>query len=221
MPRPQEEPLPGAPEWMLTFSDCMTLLLTFFVLLMSFSSFDDVGIFRKLRELFGGQFSSLSINAKQPKDAFLDQFVVHEEQQIDKGSEKPTLAEGDKNNLKEETSENFHDKKIFIADSAGIFWGNGVVLSEKGKRVMSILADFIKQVPNNIVICEKPVQDNDKELNIGQERAWNIVDYLCKKHGINYDRFMISSCGMIDNISSSKKNDRMVEIVLLERSFAN
>ena len=35
-----EEPA-GAPEWMVTFSDCMTLLLTFFVLLLSFSSFDD------------------------------------------------------------------------------------------------------------------------------------------------------------------------------------
>ena len=29
----------GAPEWMVTFSDCMTLLLTFFVLLLSFAGF--------------------------------------------------------------------------------------------------------------------------------------------------------------------------------------
>ncbi|MHC4104970.1 MAG: flagellar motor protein MotB, partial [Planctomycetota bacterium] len=36
-----EDEAPGAPEWMVTFSDCMTLLLTFFVLLLSFSSFDD------------------------------------------------------------------------------------------------------------------------------------------------------------------------------------
>jgi flagellar motor protein MotB len=147
--------------------------------------------------------------------------MVHEEQQIDKGSEKPTLAQGSQDNLKEENSKNFQDKKLFIADSAGIFWGNGVVLSEKGRRVMSILADFIKQMPNNIVICERPVQYNDKELNIGQERAWSIVDYLCKEHSISYDRFMISSFGTTDNISSANKNDRIVEIVLLERSFAN
>ena len=31
----------GAPDWMVTFSDCMTLLLTFFVLLMSFASFHE------------------------------------------------------------------------------------------------------------------------------------------------------------------------------------
>ncbi len=49
-PRKQQEPdeAPGAPEWMVTFSDFMTLLLTFFVLLLSFSSFDD-RVFRKLK----------------------------------------------------------------------------------------------------------------------------------------------------------------------------
>jgi len=31
---------PGAPEWMVTFSDIMSLLVTFFVMLMTFSSFD-------------------------------------------------------------------------------------------------------------------------------------------------------------------------------------
>ena len=36
--QPEPEEAPGAPEWMLTFSDCMTLLLTFFVLLITFSA---------------------------------------------------------------------------------------------------------------------------------------------------------------------------------------
>ena len=37
--QPEEEEQGGAPDWMVTFSDCMTLLLTFFVLLLSFSTF--------------------------------------------------------------------------------------------------------------------------------------------------------------------------------------
>ena len=60
----KETPGPrGTPEWMVTFSDIMSLLVTFFVLLMTFSSFDPVrfdlvagslrgsfGVARELRE---------------------------------------------------------------------------------------------------------------------------------------------------------------------------
>lgn len=38
MQPPQDEVKPGAPEWVVTFGDMMSLLLTFFVLLLSFSS---------------------------------------------------------------------------------------------------------------------------------------------------------------------------------------
>ena len=43
---PAEDSPPGAPAWMLTFGDCMTLLLTFFVLMLSFSSFDEAALMR-------------------------------------------------------------------------------------------------------------------------------------------------------------------------------
>ena len=54
----------GAPEWMVTFSDCMTLLLTFFVLLLSFSSFSDVSNYRKMTVSFASQFPSINANAE-------------------------------------------------------------------------------------------------------------------------------------------------------------
>jgi len=41
-PKKHECPPEGAPLWMATFSDLVTLLLTFFVLLMSMANFDDV-----------------------------------------------------------------------------------------------------------------------------------------------------------------------------------
>ncbi len=37
---PQEETEEGAPEWMVTFADMMSLLLTFFILLLSFATMD-------------------------------------------------------------------------------------------------------------------------------------------------------------------------------------
>lgn len=58
---PEEEAEEGAPAWMATFSDMATLLLTFFVLLLSFANMDVVE-FRTLmgsvREAFGVQFET-------------------------------------------------------------------------------------------------------------------------------------------------------------------
>ena len=38
--QPSDEADEGAPEWMVTFADMMSLLLTFFILLLSFATMD-------------------------------------------------------------------------------------------------------------------------------------------------------------------------------------
>ena len=60
----------GAPDWMVTFSDCMTLLLTFFVLLLSFSSFAEKG-FRKLRASFMVALSGVSQTDENTRETVL------------------------------------------------------------------------------------------------------------------------------------------------------
>jgi chemotaxis protein MotB len=57
----EEEVEEGAPAWMATFSDMATLLLTFFVLLLSFANMDVVQfrtMMGSVREAFGVQFES-------------------------------------------------------------------------------------------------------------------------------------------------------------------
>jgi len=53
----EPDPPPGVPAWMATFSDLVTLLLTFFVMLMAMASFDDVtrvmALLRSLHERLG------------------------------------------------------------------------------------------------------------------------------------------------------------------------
>lgn len=52
-----EEDQPGAPLWLVTFSDLMTLLLTFFILLLSFSTLDN----RKLKIAIGSLRGALGV----------------------------------------------------------------------------------------------------------------------------------------------------------------
>ena len=63
----EQDEEPGAPEWMVTFSNCMTLLLTFFVLLLSFSSFDE-RIFKKLQMIFQAELPKVTKLEERSKE---------------------------------------------------------------------------------------------------------------------------------------------------------
>ena len=65
---PDADETAGAPEWMVTFSDCMTLLLTFFVLMLSFSSFDEK-VFQKLRVICADAMPAVSMETRGTRDA--------------------------------------------------------------------------------------------------------------------------------------------------------
>lgn len=58
-PKPPPECKKGAPLWMATFSDLVTLLLTFFVLLMAMANFEDSAkvdaVLMSIREALGGE----------------------------------------------------------------------------------------------------------------------------------------------------------------------
>jgi len=59
--KPEDSGPPGAPEWIVTFTDMISLLVTFFVLLMTFSSLNEYDILRVDSFLKGGR----GVDAKQ------------------------------------------------------------------------------------------------------------------------------------------------------------
>ncbi len=62
MPKRPEPPAEeGAPEWMVTFSDLTTLLLTFFILLLSFANMDIV----KFKEMLGSVKDAFGVQVKR------------------------------------------------------------------------------------------------------------------------------------------------------------
>lgn len=62
--KPKEQPA-GAPAWMLTYGDMVTLMLCFFVLLFSMST-TDVVRFREILESFKGAYGPLEVDAESP-----------------------------------------------------------------------------------------------------------------------------------------------------------
>ena len=177
--RPPEEGPGGAPKWMVTFSDCMTLLLTFFVLLLSFSSFDDKA-FRKMTTSLATALPSITNADTRNRDALYqrDQMILYQKDR-DKGSESPT-EDGDQDGLTQEdpTPLRFDNFRVFLTHSDLIFLGNGVSLSGDGRRLLSNLAEVLKTQPNKIVISENELQARTGDNILGLKRARTAMRFL-------------------------------------------
>ena len=224
----ESDEAPGAPEWMVTFSDCMTLLLTFFVLLLSFSSFDDK-VFRKLQKIFTDALPAVNKSDKKNKDSVLPPAQIQMAAELLEGSEKPTLLSGLDDNLKEETPADFRRRKVFSISSERIFWGKGTLISAEGRRIMTKMASFLKEVPNRVVVSENGPLSEGNAGQPGLSRAWAIMEYLTTGQNLDKKRFSISGVSTLAQESFrsggsarvSTGSERTVEIVLLERSIYN
>jgi chemotaxis protein MotB len=222
----------GAPLWMVTFCDAMTLMLTFFVLLFSFSSFN-VDVFQKMSMSFTKALYEEEPPITEDKGAFLPTEQIAATEYIVEGSEKITLSEGWESGLKEGTapteSADFHSRKVFLISSKNVFWGKGTAISFEGRNTLAKMASFLKEVPNRIVISENGPGDDEEDEQLGLLRAWAVMEYLTIKQGLDKSWFSISAASTLTQerfISGEPDQpeaeaERGLEIVLLERSIYN
>jgi chemotaxis protein MotB len=220
---PESDEAPGAPDWMVTFSDCMTLLLTFFVLLLSFSSFDNK-IFSDLRVVYSQALNSITDTPRiRPRDALTFSDPIQHKVQRKKGSEKPTLAEKlEEALMKEAGLKDLHGGMVFLIPSQKVFWGRGAILTQQGRDVMNLMEGVLQRVPGRVVVSETGPTEVQNGRSLGLPRAWAIMDYLTKKRSMDPNRFSISAAGIVARDGSgSRTSGRMVEITLLKRNVYN
>ncbi len=189
------------PAWMLTFSDCMTLLLTFFVLLLSFSSFDETS----LKQLFGAlkcRPQPSILNHPQTVDDTLVREKPPVVDRTDKGAEKIASEKLDivKNPRETEPiveTDAYHNERIFYIPTGRLFWGNGSALTHKGQKYLGKIALFMRLVPCKVIIGQmnsnrsKPAEANADNADNGLIRSCAIVRFLTHRQGLPVRWFCI------------------------------
>ncbi len=220
---PPADDTSGAPEWMVTFSDCLTLLLTFFVLLMTFSSIGVEtipGLSNAFRRVMPGfkwadqmyRNNLATIMKRDPVEGALE------------GSEHATLEQGPGGWLKETTG--FRDPyapRVFLIPSSKIFAGRAATLSPQGREILDVLAAYLNKVPNGVIIGEHRAARSPADDQIGPSRMLAVVDYLTTKGGLERSRFGISTASVAASgafstsrqDSASRTDENTIEIVLL------
>jgi flagellar motor protein MotB len=207
----EEEGPGGAPEWMVTFSDCMTLLLTFFVLLLSFSSFDKETL-PALGQSFAKALPTIGQSGKNKRDSMYEKQPSEQEVKQTEGSEVPSNAvEQTTNFMKEKKPLDFRNLKVFTIESKDFFWGQGYAISKDGIEVLNSLASYLKHRPGRIVISENGPNGT---MSLGLQRSLAVMDCLTTQHALDKARFNIS-CATTMRRPPRK---RQLEITLLDRS---
>jgi chemotaxis protein MotB len=212
-PQQEEESGEGAPLWIISFADMISLLMAFFVMLSTFSSFGPAEAERLQKavkaalapNLYGGWYPF------RPRTAIGPQSVAAG--QLEKGSDKPTLDETQGMGLLAETKAgDFRTRKVFIIESSRVFWGAGTTLSQEGRGFLNALAAYATKVPDRMVIAEIG-PDNDPEP--GLLRAVTVLNYLAAR-GVSKDRCSIGAQSMLPK--EGLAGQRMLEVVLLDES---
>jgi chemotaxis protein MotB len=212
MAKKTEEEVPeGAPEWMLTFCDCMTLLLTFFVLLISFATFDKDTL-PELGQSFARSLPAIGLLSKDKCESLYKKNQSNDQSQQPDGTETRTLAQTKSSNyMREKKPLDFRNLKVFTVPSAGFFWGRGAAISEDGREVLDTLAAFLTQQTGRIVISENGPDGN---RSLGLSRSMAVMDYLTETHHLEAGRFNLTA-------STTQRQGRVVrqlDISILDRS---
>jgi chemotaxis protein MotB len=221
---------PGVPEWVVTYGDMMSLLLTFFIMLVSLS---EVQANKKFRAVLDSLQKSLGYTAAPlappggafPLNSVIERMSIlgaHTNERTSKGGIKtPQATRGD-------------DVRIFsnrpgnpISAGAPLLFARGS--SELVPTVQKELVDFAARLagkPNKIEVFGHDIPDSadggTSAWNLAYERARRVADFLIKE-GIDPDRIrLLTHIQMPDpNLRAARPSSAdSVEIFLLD-AFQN
>lgn len=216
----------GAPAWMLTFSDCMTLLLTFFVMLLSFSSFDAMAL-RRLR----GAMNFKSAPSISDDEERVDDSVTVEVQPLmdrtDKGAEKKRTSESlavvrhPKESERILETDAYHDERVLNIPAGRLFVGNSSILTAEGEALLERIASFMKLMPCYMIIgADSPHRSPPlpaRAADGGLLRSWIVLQFFTQRQGLPSGRFRISPEHPWPLRSS--RSEPTVQIVLLAKDI--
>ncbi len=234
MPVQQECPkvVNGAPKWVVTFGDLMSLLLCFFVLLLSFSEMDR----QKYKQVAGSMEKAFGVQRKQrvmeiPKGMKLiakdfDQEAIATRIKEDLGREIDYMVQDNLSELKDqivvESGENeviirLMGESTFDSGSADIRSQLKPLLLKVGDILKTSAGDIsIAGHTDNIPVIRGPYRTN---LRLSAARASAVAEFLISESRIDPRRISTMGFGEYRPIESNdsvggRQKNRRVEIVL-------
>ncbi|SHI80169.1 chemotaxis protein MotB [Geosporobacter subterraneus DSM 17957] len=235
--RAGDEAKSGAPEWMTTYGDLVTLLLCFFVLLFAFSSID-AQKFSAIMQSFQGSLGVLQGGKNIEVDPLPEQetSINQLEEQEDFRKLKEMLeAYLEANNMANEIMVDLEARGLLLRFKDNVLFDSGKAdIKPDAKTTLRFLADLLKQEEfNQKYIRVEGHTDSDPIVHIQRyptnwelsvSRASNVVRVLIEEAGLKPDRLSASGYSQYhpvapNDTAENKSKNRRVDIVILRSEF--
>lgn len=224
---PEQKQEEGAPEWLMTFSDLMSLLLTFFVLLLSFANMD----IQKFQDMLGSIKDAFGVQVKRPEASYVAFSPSQYESKVQLTKEdkqvlgmvltaKSLLQEAEKTTPMDITSE--EDGVLVRIKSDVLFHKGTATILPESKKALDSIIELLKK--NNWMVAIRGHTDDTEAKNSKYPSAWElstaraaaVLKYLLEKGGFNPRRFRAE--GYADTLplvpntdEENRKKNRRVE----------
>ena len=227
-----DEQISSAPGWMTTYSDLITQILIFFVLLFSFSSIDK------------SKFNAAMLSLQGSLGIIDGGMVIHEGDFIEGGEVEELLISAQEKQefelLQEEVEEivteenlkgvqvNLDERGLVIRLIEGVLFDSGKAdIKDEAKDILDKLAPLLKETHKHIRIeghtDNLPIHTREFPSNweLSTARAVNVVKYMIEKH--NFSPYILSAAGygeyrpIAPNDSAKNRSlNRRVDIIILK-----
>lgn len=224
-----EEQNKGAPEWMTTYSDMVTLLLCFFVLLFSFATLD-VQKFQAVAQSMSGSLgvldSGMTVSMEPLVNTFPSDMPIEEEEEFSRLYEEISEYVRE-NNLANSITIFLDERGLLVRFLDNVFFDSGKAdLKPEAKEIITKVAEILKK--NNYSIRIEGHTDNvpmhsfrfPSNWELSTTRAVNVVRFLIEINGLEAKR--LSASGYADqhpvdsnDTPEGRQKNRRVDMVIL------
>jgi chemotaxis protein MotB len=239
----EEEAKQGAPDWMVTYGDMVTLLLCFFVLLFSMSTVD-AKKFKSVIEAFQGSLGVLTAGKTIDDSELMSKGLNDDDikKQLQEAEDFQELQEQIEDYLEEEgiiddveVTNNNSGLLLRFSDNA-LFDSGRAIIKEPSRKTLSYIAELLKKEEfsdknirveghtDNDQIVRGSKYETNWELSVS--RASNVVRFFIEQNGLKPTRFSAAGYSEYhpvapnDSVENKAKN-RRVDILIVKKTLEN
>lgn len=228
----------SAPGWMVTYSDLVTLILVFFVLLFSFSSLDLQrfhAIMTSLQGSWGILESGRSLNPWERLDFGSLEPMIPVESLIPTTQMEEMVLELEtfilENDLQDLVDITVQERGVVVRFADQVLFDSGrAVLKPESRRILDRVADSLRRWPNQIRVeghtDNVPIHNEQFPSNweLSTARATRVLRYLVEEQGLQPTRLAAVGYGEFrplrpNDTPADRAVNRRVDIVLLRTDF--